>query len=87
MGSLLEIVSPLPSCLHIEKDQNEGDEIVVNIDVNVEVKNDENSGFLKMYFKSRISLEKTYFLTTFKRVESSKLLSIHFLAFHSTASW
>ena len=87
MGTVLRIVSPLPSWLHIEKDKNEGDEIVVNIDVNVEVKNDENSGFLKMYFKSRISLEKTYFLTTFKRVESSKLLSIHFLAFHSTASW
>ena len=46
MGTLLEIVSPLPFCLHIEKDKNEGDEIVVNIDVNTEVKNDK-SGFQK----------------------------------------
>ena len=87
MGTVLRIVSPLPSWLHIEKDKNEGDEIVVNIDVNVEVKNDENSGFLKMYFKSRISLEKTYFSTTFKHINSSKLIFIYFLAFHSTASW
>ena len=40
---MIGIVLPLPSWLHIEKDKNEGDEIVVNIDVNVKVKNDDNS--------------------------------------------